>query len=112
MSGHILRNVDFPFPDARFPDLLGAVVQRTVLTGEEPARVVIHDEHNDWLVGDGVNDPNLPGASVLACISHLAEDDAAVAGLATMPIGHAATRESPDKPWTITPHEWPDDDHH
>lgn len=112
MSGHILRNVDFPFPDARFPDLLGAVVQRTVLTGEEPARVVIHDEHNDWLVGDGVSDPNLPNASVLACIAHLAEDDPEVAGLATLPIGHAAYRDAPDKPWAVIPHQWPDDDHH
>ncbi|BCY11926.1 hypothetical protein [Actinoplanes sp. L3-i22] len=111
MSGQILRNVAFPFPDARFPDRLGVVVQRTVLEGREPVRVVIHDEENDWLVGDGVTDPNLPGATVLACISQIAAADPAVADLATLPVGHAATRDHPDKPWTVTPHEWPDDDH-
>jgi hypothetical protein len=54
--------VPFPFPDGQFPSELGAVIQRTVLDGTEPARVVIHADEGGWLVGDGVNDPNLPGA--------------------------------------------------
>ena len=52
----------FPFPDGRFPDSLGAVVQRTVLSGDFPAREVVHTPDGSWLIGDGVNDPNQPGA--------------------------------------------------
>ncbi|AEV83985.1 hypothetical protein ACWT_2963 [Actinoplanes sp. SE50] len=109
MSGYILRGVAFPFPGGRFPERLGAVVQRTVLTGEEPARVVIHDEENDWLVGDGVNDPDLPGASVIACIATIADTDPGLAELATLPVGRIARRDEAGKPWTVDPHTWPDD---
>lgn len=58
------RFLDWPFIDGQFPRSLAAVVQRSVLEGEEPARLVVHTAGNDWAVGDGVNDPNLPGASV------------------------------------------------
>lgn len=109
VSDEVSRAVDFPFPEGRFPDRLGAVVQRTVLDGHEPARVVIHDEDNDWLVGDGVNDPNLPGASVVACISHIAAADSSLAELASLPIGHIAERDDSNLSWTISLHEWPDD---
>jgi hypothetical protein len=80
-----------------------------VLAGQEPARVVIHDEDNDWLVGDGANDPNLPGASVVACISHVADADPTVAELAALPVGHIAERDEPVRPWTVSLHEWPED---
>lgn len=105
----MFRQVEFPFPEGRFPDHLGAVVQRTVLTGQQPARIVIHDEANDWLVGDGVNDPNLPGASVIACIAHVVDTDPSVASLSTLPIGHVAERGDPETPWTITVRDWPDE---
>ncbi|OJF10846.1 hypothetical protein BG844_29660 [Couchioplanes caeruleus subsp. caeruleus] len=84
------------------------MIQRTVLTGQEPARVVIHDEDNDWLVGDGVNDPN-DGASVVACMKHLADTDPTVAELASLPLGHIAERDEPLHPWTISVHQWPDE---
>jgi hypothetical protein len=108
VSNEVARDVAFPFPDGRFPPSLGAVVQRTVLTGQEPARVVIHDDENDWLVGDGVNDPTAPGASVIACISHVAEADSSVAELTTLPIGYMAQRDEPDQPWVVSVHEYPD----
>ena len=38
---------------------------RTVFQGEEPAREVVHDSNNGWAVGDGVKDPNEPGAVVV-----------------------------------------------
>ncbi|HEX5996515.1 MAG TPA: hypothetical protein VFY84_15350 [Jiangellales bacterium] len=109
MSAEGFRHVAFPFEGDRFPPHLGAVVQRTVLTGQEPARVVIHDEDNDWLISDGVNDPNLGGASVVACISHIAAADPAVAALATLPLGHVAERDEQHLPWTISVHAWPDE---
>jgi hypothetical protein len=102
----LFRHVEFPFPDDRFPHHLGAVIQRTVLTGQESAREVVHTQDNDWLVGDGVNDPNLPDAAVVADISHLAEADPAVAELAALPLGHIAERTDPGLPWAISLHEW------
>jgi hypothetical protein len=99
----------FPFLDNTFPPNLGAVVQRTVLDGVEPARVVIHDDEGDWVVGDAVNDPNQPGASVVACIAHIADHDQAVAELAVLPVGHVAERDGPGSPWRITAHQYSDD---
>ncbi len=37
-----MLGVPFPFEGDRFPHQLGAVVQNTVLRGEQPAREVIH----------------------------------------------------------------------
>lgn len=104
MSGEVFRHVAFPFEGGRFPRHLGMVVQGTVLTGDEPARVVIHDEDNDWLVGDGAN---LDGASVVACMTHIADSDPSVAALATLPVGHIAERDEQHLPWTISVHGWP-----
>jgi hypothetical protein len=74
----VLRNVPWPFPAAVFPDNLGVVVQRTVLSGDLPALVVIHDADNDWVVGDGINDPNAPDACVVAHMSHVVGQDSSV----------------------------------
>ena len=57
----------------------------------ESAREYVHTEDNSWLAGDSVNDPNLPGAVVVAGISHLADADASIAELATLPLGHVAS---------------------
>ncbi|GAA4254006.1 hypothetical protein GCM10022255_057020 [Dactylosporangium darangshiense] len=96
MSHEIFRSVEFPFPGGRFPHHRGAVIRRTVLTGEEPAREVVHVEDNSWLVGDCVNDPNLPGAVVVARISPLADADPSLAELAALPLGHVAERADRD----------------
>ncbi|MET7751147.1 hypothetical protein [Micromonospora sp. NPDC005367] len=58
----------------------------------EPAREVVHTEKNSWLVGDGVNDPNLSGTVVVAGISHVADADASIAELATLSLGRIAER--------------------
>jgi len=105
----MFRHLPFPFPDGRFPPQLGAVVQKTVLDGEEPAREVIHTEDNSWLVGDGVYDPNLPGASVATHFMHVLEVDPTLVELASLPIGYIATREGPEQPWRLARHVWPDD---
>ena len=104
------RHVPFPFPDGRFPPELGAVIQRTVLDGREPARELIHDKDNNWLVGDGVTDPNPPGACVASHMWHVIERSASVADLATLPLGHIATRAGPGQPWTISAHEYQPED--
>ncbi|ATO15559.1 hypothetical protein CO540_18355 [Micromonospora sp. WMMA2032] len=102
----VFRSLPFPFTDDRFPDQLGAVVQRTVLEGVEPAREVIHTDDNAWIVGDGVNDPNEPDAVVVTCIQHVAERDPAVAGLAGLPLGQVAYREDLGQPWSVEAHSW------
>ena len=105
----MLQHVPFPFPDGRFPAKLGAVVQRRVLSGELPAREVIHTEENSWLVGDLVHDPNEPGECIVTHISHVVERNSSVASLASLPCGQRATRGGPGEPWTITKLEWSDD---
>lgn len=79
----------------------------SVLDGLEPARQVIHTEDNDWLVGDGINDPNLPGASVATHLRHVLDRDPTVEELASLPLGHVAFRDDPTKPWRVAQHEWP-----
>ena len=98
----MIRHLPFPFEDHRFPNTLGAVVQMTVLSGEQPAREVIHAPDGSWLVGDGVNDPNPPGASIATHIAHAIERNSSIAQLATMPPGHIAQRSGPGDPWRIT----------
>jgi hypothetical protein len=110
MSREVFRHLAVPFPDGVFPLELGAVVQQTVLDGSMPALEVIHTNENSWLVGDGVNDPNEPGACVVACIWHVIEHNSSVASLASLPVGHVATRSGRGQPWDITVHEWPRDD--
>jgi hypothetical protein len=108
VTHEVFRHVEFPFPDGRFPPNLGAVVQRTVVDGTEPAREVIHTADNTWIVGDGVNDPNLPGAALVACVAPIARVDPAVAELAALPAGHIAERAGIGEPWTISRWTWPE----
>jgi hypothetical protein len=108
-SDIVLRHVPFPFPGGEFPAELGVVVQRTVLTGERPAREVIHAPDGSWLVGDGEADPNVLGASIAAHMSHVVAYNSSVAELAGMPPGHWAHRESAGQPSVITELvEWED----
>ncbi|UZN03773.1 hypothetical protein [Cellulomonas sp. S1-8] len=103
-SREIFRHLPFPFEGGRFPSDLGAVVQRTVLSGEQPAREVVHAPDGSWLVGDGVNDPNVPGASTVTHLVHAYDAhrwNTTIAELAGMPPGRIATRPGPGAPWTI-----------
>ena len=109
-SGEMFRELPFPFPGGVFPKKLGAVVQKTVLSGEEPARIVIHADDNSWLVGDGINDPNEPGACVATHIWHVIETEPSVAELAALGRGFQATREEPGDPWHAEPFSFEDED--
>jgi hypothetical protein len=93
-----IRSADFPFPENQFPAELGAVVQKTVADGSMPALIVIHDDDNEWLIGDGVNPP-LPEACGIYHIAHVVDRDRTLLGLAALPIGYAAERDSPKDPW-------------
>jgi len=93
--------VPFPYEGDQFPPALGAVVLNTVLHGEQPAREVIHTPAGDWCVGDGVNDPNVPGASTATHISHAVQRNSSIASLATMPPGHIAHRADPGLDWDV-----------
>lgn len=106
----MFQHLPFPFDDDRFPAQLGAVVQRTVLEGEEPAREVVHTADGSWLVSDGVSDPNAPAASVATHIWHVIERNSSVASLASMRPGQIATRADPGSDWVITEHKWPEDE--
>jgi hypothetical protein len=97
----LVRNVPLPFPDGKFPPELGAIVQRTVASGELPALVVIHDDENDWLIGDDVTDASDPAASTLSHVQHVVDRDPTVADTAPMPCGYAARRPSRSAPWVI-----------
>jgi hypothetical protein len=97
----IFHRRPLPYEGGRFPSDLGALVQRTVLTGELPAREVVHTPDGSWAIGDGVNDPNLPGASEIAHIAHAVALNSSIADLATMRPGHIAERGGPNEPWEI-----------
>ncbi|MFC5664327.1 hypothetical protein ACFP3U_15205 [Kitasatospora misakiensis] len=85
-------------------------MRRTVAEGRLPALVVIHDDEGDWLIGDGVNDPNLPDASGVYCIACIAEDDPSISETAGLEPGFAAHRDGPGLPWTIQPFSYEDDE--
>ena len=104
----MFRQLPFPFPDDVFPDDLGAVVQLTVLHGLEPAREVVHAEDGSWLIGDGVNDPNVEGACTVTHVRHVIERNSSIAALATLPPGHMARRDGPNSEWHTSPLTWLD----
>ena len=101
----VFQQLPWPYPDDRFPESLGAVVQKTVLRGAEPARLVLHDADHGWAIGDGLNDPNIDGACEVAHVGHVVVQNASVATLATLPPGHQARRADPGTPWVIEPLE-------
>lgn len=99
----MFEGLPWPFEGDDFPPHLGAVVMRTILPGEQPAREVIHTFDNTWLVADGVNDPNAPGACVATHMSHVVEWNSSVAHLATLPPGHVAVRGGGGQRWKVEP---------
>ena len=106
----MFADLPFPFPNDEFPPNLGAVIQRTVFYGQLPAREVIHDTDNMWLVGDGINDPNEPEACIVGHIHHVVELNSSVASLASLPPGHIAFRQGPGEPWEIELHRYEDEE--
>jgi hypothetical protein len=104
----MFQRLPFPFPGDEFPADLGAVIQRTVLDGHEPAREVFHSLDNSWTVGDGLSDPNEPGAWVASHMHHVVARNSSVAALASLPLGYRAIRPDPGHPWVTQPSGWAD----
>jgi hypothetical protein len=105
----MVRRRPWPFPADVFPDDLGAVVQRTVLEGRRPALFVAHAADGDWMVGDGVGDPNVPGATVATHIRHVVTRDPGVGALATLPPGRRADRPTAADPWVVSDFTYDDE---
>ncbi|MFF7163968.1 hypothetical protein ACFZBP_21870 [Streptomyces sp. NPDC008086] len=108
--GSMQPDITWPFPNGVFPSGLLAVVQRTVVKGDFPALVVLHDHEDDWLLCDGLHDPNADGASIVAHVDHLLTLDPSLVELASMPLGHVAERSSSGTPWEIRPWTYSDDE--
>ncbi|WP_120520497.1 hypothetical protein [Arthrobacter celericrescens] len=108
-SAEMYREMPWPFPNNQFPDGLGAVVMRTVLSGERPALQVLHDPDNGWAIADGVDDPNVPGGCVATHISHVVKLDPTLAALAAMPPGTLADRLETGAEWQFSDFKWEDE---
>ncbi|RMI29458.1 hypothetical protein EBN03_25590 [Nocardia stercoris] len=105
VRGHeVQRGIPWPYPEGVFPQHLGMIVQRTIMAGTEPVRVVTHWADGDWTVADGVNDPN--GNAGIACVEHLLAADETFTTLASMPPGTQAFRSNPGEPWTFEAHTY------
>lgn len=87
---------------------VAGVVQKTVIYEGLPALVVVHDEDGDWLVGDGVHDPNEDGVCGVFHLAHLVQRDTTLVEAFRIPAGFAATRESAHAPWIISPWSYSD----
>ncbi|MFF7127261.1 hypothetical protein [Streptomyces sp. NPDC008240] len=98
--GSMQPDVTWPYPDGIFPQRLLAIVQRTVADGSL-ALMVIHDDEEDWLLSDGLHNPNTDGASIVCHLDHVLGLDPSLATLASLPPGHVAERSHQDEPWSI-----------
>ncbi|MFK0005107.1 hypothetical protein [Paenarthrobacter sp. NPDC090522] len=108
-NAEMFRELPWPFPGNRFPDALGAVVMKTVLSGERPVLQVLHDPENGWNFADGVDDPNSSGGCVAAHVAHLLRLDPTLADLATMPPGTLADRYEVGGEWFYRDFVWEDE---
>ncbi|MCX4460442.1 hypothetical protein OG585_51580 (plasmid) [Streptomyces sp. NBC_01340] len=106
--GSMQPELSWPFEGEVFPQGLLAIIQRSVSAGEFPALTVIHDDEDDWLVSDGVHDPN-GGASSVLHLQHVVDSDPSLAQLATMPPGYVARRSTAADTWVIEEWTYPDD---
>ncbi|MFI8242612.1 hypothetical protein ACIF83_36105 [Streptomyces sp. NPDC085866] len=107
--GSMQPDVTWPYPDGIFPQGLLAIVQRTVADGSHPALMVTHDDDEDWLLADGLHDPNADGASIVCHLDHVLGLDPSIATLASLPPGHVAERGDQDEPWSIRSWAYEDD---
>lgn len=78
------------------------------MRGELAARVVVHDEDGDWLVGDGINDPNEEDGRGLFHLVDVVMNDPSIQPALGIPSGFAGTRDSSEEAQVVSP--WVYDD--
>lgn len=100
------REMPWPFPGDRFPEGLGAVVMKSVFSGERPVLQVLHDPDNGWGFADGVDDPNTPDGAIAAHITHVTRLDPTLAEMAKLPPGTLADRLEVGGEWHIRSFAW------
>ena len=77
--------------------------------GQLPALSVIHATDGAWIVGDGVNDPNVPGACAVHRMAHIADLDPTISVTAALAPGYAAYREAVGDSWAVAPFDFTDE---
>lgn len=87
---------------------VAGVVQRTIIDDGLPVLVVIHDDDGDWLICDGINDPNQAGACMIVHLAHVIDRDPTLEEVMDLPRGWAAFRKSRMSPWEISRWEYED----
>jgi hypothetical protein len=94
-----------PGGDAEEYRELGVLTSRQVLSGQEPVRIVVHDEDGDWQIICGTTEEAQD--AVLVGINHLFELDSELESiLGELPIGTQAWREEPGQEWHLETFEY------
>jgi hypothetical protein len=96
--GQIFTQLPWPYEANEFPKSLAAIVQIAVGDGRVPARYVLHDADGYWHISDGTASVTVEDMAVDA-IWHTIDHNVAVAGLADLPPGWAATDDDADGQW-------------
>jgi len=89
---------------AEFPPDDIAITTRQVMHGGWPILPVTHDaDDGAWQFLNGRGDTDNTESAMVISAAGILGVDPAVAGLADLPLGWRAWRETPDDPWTRAP---------
>lgn len=95
-------DLPWPFPDGVFPEKLGVIAHRSLLTGQAVPYFVSHDDDGYWQVLDE-DSPAEADAAVISCMRCLVRDFPYLAELADLPPGWEAVREASAQVWRRSP---------
>lgn len=103
------RFIQWPFPDGVFPEDLGVIAHRSLLTGQASPYYVSHDDDGSWQVLDE-DSPAEADAAVISCMRCLIRAHPQLAGLADLPPGFHAVYEASAQVWHRAPNPAEDAD--
>lgn len=88
-----------------FPDSLGILTCRCVLSGDRPVLVASHaggdwQMYCSWDAHDFDDDDAMVEELLLVHVTHLVAADPSLAELADLPVDMGAERKAPGQPWT------------
>lgn len=92
------RSVPWPFPDGVFPENLGVIVHRSLLSGQAEPYFVSHDADGSWQVLDE-DSPAEADAAAVSCMRCLVQAYPYLAELADLPVGWEAVRDASAQVW-------------